>query len=415
MEQNFLIHNISKLLNYSNIPVAFKKGREMSFVSELEDAWLLVENGRIHDFGIKEQIPSFGGLTVDAHGGMVMPSFIDAHTHLIFADTREEEFVDRLRGLTYQEISARGGGILNSAKKIKNISEDELLERSWDRMMFAFSKGTTAFEMKSGYGLNTDSELKILRVIKRLREESGLPIRSTFLGAHSFPLEFRDNHQGYINQIIKEMLPAIREENLADYCDVFCEKGFYSPEETEQIVEAAVQYGLKIRIHTNQFSHSGGISIAIQHNAVSVDHLEELNNDEMLKLLNSNVIPVLLPTAAFFMNCPYPPARQMLNMGLGFCISTDYNPGTAPNPDLNFALALSCIKMKLLPEEAFNAITINAAYALGYEKSLGSIEKGKNAHLIISKPNTSLNLIPYSMSSDWIQHVIAGGIEDEYE
>jgi imidazolonepropionase len=415
MEHSFLIHNISKLLNYSDSPVPLKKGRDLSFVSELPNAWCLVEDGLIKDFGTDNNFPSFNGYAIDADQGLVMPAFIDAHTHLVFADSREDEFVDRIKGLSYQEITERGGGILNSAKKIKNITEEDLFQRSWDRMMFAFSKGTTTFEMKSGYGLSTDSELKILRVIKRLRDESGLDIKSTFLGAHSFPAEYRDNHQEYIHQIIHEMLPIIADEKLADYCDVFCEKGFYSPVETEQIVEAAIKYGLKIRLHTNQFTHSGGIPIAIKYNAISVDHLEELNDEEIAMLSRSNVISMLLPTSAFFMNCPFPPARKMIDGGLGIAIASDYNPGTSPSPDMNLCFALSCIKMRMLPEEVFNAMTINAAYSLGLENELGSIEKGKKANLIISRPRASLNLIPYSLSSDWIQHVIAGAIEEDSE
>lgn len=413
MESNFLIHNISKLLNCSDNPVPFKKGRDLSLVTELNDAWVLVEDGIIKDFGTIDTLPNFHGLSLDADQGMVMPTYIDAHTHLVFADTREEEFVDRIKGLSYQQISERGGGILNSAKKIKNISEEELFQRSWDRMMWAISRGTGAFEIKSGYGLSTESELKILRVIRRLQMESGLDIRSTFLGAHSFPAEFRENHKGYIDQIIHEMLPAIAEENLADYCDVFCEKGFYSPQETEQIIEASIRYNLKMRIHTNQFTHSGGIPLAIQYKALSVDHLEELNEHEISQLSQSSVIPVALPIAAFYMNCPYTPARKMIEAGLGLVIASDYNPGTSPNSDMNFAFALACIKMRMLPEEAFNSATINAAYSLELNKSLGSIEKGKKANLIISRPGTSLNLIPYSLSHDWIQHVILGAIEND--
>ncbi|MEP7196267.1 MAG: imidazolonepropionase [Saprospiraceae bacterium] len=415
MQDNFLVHNISKILNCSDTIIPFRKGRDMSILPELNDAWLLVENGLIKDFGTKINQPDYNGVRLDAEEGMLMPTWIDAHTHLVFADTREDEFVDRIKGLSYQEISQRGGGILNSAKKISKISEEELFQRSWDRLMFAVSKGTGAFEIKSGYGLSTESELKILRVIKRLKEESGLNIKSTFLGAHSFPLEFRDNHQGYIDLIINEMMPVIQEENLADYCDVFCEKGFYNPEETEQIIQAAQKHNLKIRLHTNQFTHSGGIDLAIKYHASSVDHLEELSDAEIDALANSEVKPVLLPTAAFFMNCNFPPARKMINSGLGFVIASDYNPGTAPTPDLSICFALSCIKMGLTPQEVFNSMTINAAYSLDLQSELGSIERGKKANLIVSRPGCSLNLIPYSLSSDWIQHVILGAIEIEEE
>lgn len=413
MQSDFLIHNIGKLLNYADTPVPFRRGREMSFVPELNNAWLLVQDGKIKDFGTMENFPSFSGLVLDAEQGLVMPAWVDAHTHLVFAATREDEFVDRIHGLSYQEIASKGGGILNSARKLSQLSEDELFDRSWDRMMYAVSRGTGAFEMKSGYGLSTASELKILRVIQRLKKESGIPIRATFLGAHSYPLEFRENHQGYINQIVHEMIPAICEEQLAEYCDVFCEKGFFSLNETEQIIDAAQKSGLQIRLHTNQFTHSGGIGLAIQKQAISVDHLEELNEQEIAQLTASDVIPVTLPTAAFFMNCNYPPARKMIEANLGLVVASDYNPGTSPSPDMNLCFSLACIKMRMLPTEAFNAMTINAAYALGYDHQLGSIERGKLAHLIVSRPGTSLNLIPYSLSNDWIQHVILGAMEDD--
>ncbi|MEO6190027.1 MAG: imidazolonepropionase [Saprospiraceae bacterium] len=383
----------------------------MSFIPELNDAWLLVRNGKIFDFGRKEDQPLFDGIKLDANQGMVMPTWIDSHTHLVFADTREDEFVDRIKGLTYQEINDRGGGILNSAKKLQALSEDELLYRSWNRLMYAISKGTGAIEIKSGYGLTPEAEIKMLRVIKKLKEESGFDIRSTFLGAHSFPIEFRENHKGYIDQIINEMLPVIAKEKLADYCDVFCEKGFYNMDETEQIILAAKKLHLDIRLHTNQFTHSGGIELAIKYNALSVDHLEELNDQEIEALAHSSVIPTLLPTAAFFMNCNMPPARKMIEAGLGLVVASDFNPGTSPSPDINLAFSLACIRMRMLPNEVFNALTINAAHSLNLQDTLGSIERGKKANLIISRPGANLNLIPYSLSSDWIKHVILGAIE----
>ncbi len=413
MQANFIVINIGKLLNCSDTPVAFKKGRELSIINELENAWLLVSNGKIKDFGsMRDQVPILDTI-IDAEGGLVMPSWIDAHTHLVFADTRETEFVDRIKGLSYQEIAQKGGGILNSAKKLQELDEDELFERSINRLFHAVSLGTGAFEIKSGYGLTPESELKILRVIKRLKQETGIPIRSTFLGAHAYPLLFRDNHQAYLDQMKNIMLPAIVEEGLADYVDVFCEKGFFSLEETEFILKESLKYGLKSRLHTNQFTHSGGIELAIRYGATTVDHLEELNQEEISMLLNSNVIPVALPTAAFFMNCNFPPARQMIESGLGLVIASDYNPGTSPSADMNLCFALSCIKMRMLPNEVLNAMTINAAYSLGLESELGSIERGKKAHLIISKPGATLDLIPYSLSNDWIEHVILGAVEED--
>ncbi|HMW39528.1 MAG: imidazolonepropionase [Saprospiraceae bacterium] len=409
---DFLLYNISKLLNCDDNPVPYRRGRDMSLVPELNNAWLLVKNGLIEDFGEMSSLPELNIHKIDGQQGFVMPTFVDAHTHLVFAETRENEMAARIRGMSYQEIAANGGGILNSAKRLQQMDEELLYSRSWQRLMQAVETGTGAFEMKSGYGLSTESELKILRIIRRLSEESGLPIRSTFLGAHAYPLQYREDHQGYLRQIIDEMLPAIAKANLADYCDVFCEKGFFNPEETEDIIIAARAHQLKVRLHTNQFTHSGGIELAIRHQAISVDHLEELSEEEIAMLASSTVIPITLPTAAFFMNCPYPPARKMIEAGLGLVAATDFNPGTSPSSDMNMCFSLACIKMRMTPEEALNAVTINAAFALELNKYVGSIERGKFAHLILSRPGMNLNSIPYSLGRQWISKVILGAIHD---
>ncbi|MFN8280399.1 MAG: imidazolonepropionase [Saprospiraceae bacterium] len=409
---DFLLYNISKLLNCDDHPVPYRRGRDMSLVPALNNAWLLVRNGLIVDFGDMSSLPELNIHKIDVQQGFVMPAFVDAHTHLVFAETRENEMAARIRGMSYQEIAANGGGILNSAIRLQQMDEDLLFSKSWQRLMQAVETGTGAFEMKSGYGLSTESELKILRIIRRLSEESGLPIRATFLGAHAYPLQFREDHQGYLHQIIEEMLPAIAKGNLADYCDVFCEKGFFSPEETEQIIVAARSHKLKVRLHTNQFTHSGGIELAIRHQAVSVDHLEELSDEEISMLASSTVIPVTLPTAAFFMNCPYPPARKMIEAGLGLVAATDFNPGTSPSSDMNLCFSLACIKMRMTPEEALNAVTINAAFALELHEYVGSIERGKFAHLIVSRPGMNLNSIPYALGRQWISKVILGAIHD---
>jgi len=408
MTAHFVIKNIGNLLMCSEYPVLFKKGQDMSVIPSFANAWLKVRDGIIEDYGSMDKFETPNIHVIDAEGALVLPTFVDCHTHLVFAETRELEFVDRIRGLTYQEISARGGGILNSALKLAAMSEEELFQKSKVRLEYAMNLGTGSIEIKSGYGLSFDQEIKILRVIKRLKEELKIPIRATFLGAHSYPLEYRNNHQGYLNILVDEMLPYIFEHKLADYCDVFCEQGFFSPEETEQILKAAAQYGIKPRIHTNQFTHSGGIEVALKHQAISVDHLEVLNDFEISQLLNAQTIPVGLPAAAFFMNLEYPPARKMIESGLGLAIATDYNPGTSPCPDPTLTFALSCIKMRLLPEEVLTAMTINAACALEFQDIVGSIEKGKLAHLIIAKPGVSLAQIPYGISSNWINRVILG-------
>lgn len=409
---SLLIRNISKLLLAHDSPLGFRHGHQMADIPSIDDAYLLIEDGKISEFGPSFNCPALDIKTLDAQSGMVMPAFVDCHTHLVFADWRSSEFVDRIKGLSYLEIAARGGGILNSAQKLRLMPEEELYNRSRYLLNEVIRSGTAAIEIKSGYGLDPESEFKMLRVIRRLKESAAIPVRSTFLGAHAFPKEFKENHQGYIGQIIDVMLPHIAAEGLADYFDVFCEKGFYSLEETDQLLTAADSYGLRARIHTNQFSHSGGIGLAIRHNALSVDHLEVCDEEEIEQLSNSDTHPVLLPGASFFMNEPYQPARKMIDAGLGVILASDFNPGTCPSFNLSFIWSLACVKMKMLPEEALTALTINPAISLGLDKQCGSICKGKTANLIISKPSDELHRLPYTFGHSWISQVLVNGQAD---
>ena len=373
---------------------------------------MIVENGLIAEYGsmqnIKHEASNFK-LTIDASGQFILPCWCDSHTHLVFAASREEEFVDKIKGMSYEEIAAKGGGILNSAKKLNAMSEDELFDVSWKRLNEVIKLGTGAIEIKSGYGLSVEGELKMLRVIKRLKEISPIPIKATFLGAHTYPLEYRENHKGYIDLIINEMLPVIAEENLADYIDVFCENGFFSPEETETICKPGMRQGLKAKIHANQLNFSGGVEIGIKLNAVSVDHLETVNGDIINKLANSQTIGTLLPTAAFFLRMPFQPARQMIDAGCAIALASDYNPGSSPSGNMNLVVAMSCSGMKMLPEEAINAATLNGAFAMELQDEAGSITVGKKANLIFTKPIPSLAYIPYAFGSNLIDKVMING------
>lgn len=376
----------------------------------LRNAFLLIENQRIQDFGLMSDLPDLNvDQKIDATGKIILPSWCDSHTHLVFATTREEEFVDRINGLTYEEIASKGGGILNSAKKLQNCSEDELYKSAVLRLKEVIMLGTGAIEIKSGYGLSVNDELKMLRVIKRLKQYFSIPIKATFLGAHAFPKVFKENRQGYIDLIIEKMLPKITEENLADYIDVFCEKGFFSPKETVQIIQAGKDYGLKPKIHTNQFTCMGGIELSVRNNAISVDHLEVLNDEEIACLQNSQTICTLLPSAPFFLNDHYPPARKILDANLPVALATDFNPGSSPSANMPLAIALACIKMRMLPTEAINAATINGAFAMEIADQVGSITKGKLANLIISKPMKSIAYLPYAFGSNMIEQVLLRG------
>lgn len=382
-------------------------GVEMKKISSVKNAWLLIENGRIHSFEEMQDLPEMqADEVIDASGKMVLPAWIDAHTHLVFAASREQEFVDRINGLSYAEIAKRGGGILNSVQKLRTMDESELFDLSQERLEKAMAMGTGAIEIKSGYGLSTDAELKMLRVIRKLKEKNPIPIRATFLGAHDYPMEYRQNHEGYLKIIIEEMLPRVANDGLADYMDVFCEEGFYSFEETDRLLQAAARYGLKPKIHANQLHCSGGVQVGVKNHAVSVDHLESMGEDEIECLKNSNTMPVLLPGAAFFLAMQYQPARSLIDSGLPVCLATDYNPGSCPSANMNLLLSLACTQLKMTPEEAVYAQTLNAAAALEMSNILGSIAVGKKAHLIITKPVESLAYLPYSFGENLIERVI---------
>lgn len=388
------------------------RGPEMATLPSLENAWLLVEDGIIADYGeMKDLPPSLTDMpnTVDASGQLLLPCWCDSHTHLVFAASREEEFVDKIRGLSYAEIAARGGGILHSARKLNESSESELLRLSMARLHEVMELGTGAIEIKSGYGLSVDGELKMLRVIRKLKEVSPIPVKATFLGAHTYPVEYKDNHQGYIDLIIREMLPVIAAEQLADYIDVFCETGFFSPAETETICRAGLELGLKPRIHANQLNLSGGVQTGVKLGAISVDHLETMDEPAIRALAGSDTIGTLLPTAAFFLRMPYQPARQLIDAGCAIALASDYNPGSSPSGNMNLVVAMSCIAMRMLPEEAINAATINGAYAMELADELGSIMLGKKASFILTKPVPSLAYLPYSFGSGLIDKVMIGG------
>ncbi|HEV8271932.1 MAG TPA: imidazolonepropionase [Chitinophagaceae bacterium] len=406
-----IITNIKQLVNVRE-ESKLLRGKELSVLPSIEDAYLVIENGLIAEYGsktnLKLQISNFKQ-TIDAAGQFILPCWCDSHTHLVFAASREEEFVDKIRGMSYGEIAAKGGGILNSAKKLNEMKEDELFDLAWKRLNEVIKLGTGAIEIKSGYGLSVGGELKMLRIIKRLKERSPIPIRSTFLGAHTYPLGYKENHQGYIDLIINEMLPVIAKEKLADYIDVFCEKGFFSPEETEMICKAGMSHGFKPKIHANQLNLSGGVETGVKVGAVSVDHLETMDESTINILANSNTIGTLLPTAAFFLRMPFQPARQMIDTGCAIALASDYNPGSSPSGNMNLVVAMSCIGMKMLPEEAINAATLNGAFAMELQNEVGSITLGKKANLIFTKPIPSLAYLPYSFGSNHINKVMING------
>lgn len=407
-----LITNIALLVN-TRTENSLLRGKSLAELPCIENAFLVIEDGLIKDFGSMQSISNLHfaiSNQIDAKGATVLPTWIDSHTHLVFAASRENEFVDKLKGKTYAEIAASGGGILNSAKRIASATEDELYASANERLHELIKLGTGAIEIKSGYGLTLESELKMLRVIKRLKETAPIPVKATFLGAHTYPLEYKENHQGYIDLIINEMLPAIAKENLADYIDVFCEDGFFSKEETLIICKAGMQYGLKPKIHANQLNLSGGVEAGIELNAISVDHLETMDDATVQALAKSNTIGTLLPTAAFFLRMAFQPARQLIDAGCAIALASDFNPGSSPSGNMNLVVAMSCIQMKMLPEEAINAATINAAYAMEVEQQLGSITIGKKANLIFIKPIPSLAYLPYAFGSNLIDQVMINGV-----
>lgn len=410
-----LITNIKQLVNVR--PGAANthgplRGKAMSELPCLHNAWLAIEDGVIADYGTMNELkhaPQNFKTVIDAVGRLVLPCWCDSHTHIVFAASREEEFVDKIKGMSYAEIAAKGGGILNSARKLEAASEDELFNLAWARLQQVSKLGTGAIEIKSGYGLSVEGELKMLRVIRRLKQKSPLQIKATFLGAHTYPAAFKDDHQGYIDLIIHEMLPVIAAEKLADYIDVFCETGFFSPEETETICRAGMSHGLRPKIHANQLNLSGGVQTGVKLHALSVDHLETMDEAAISSLANHETIGTLLPTAAFFLRMPFGPARQLIDAGCAIAIASDYNPGSSPSGNMNLVVAMSCISMKMLPEEAINAATINGAYAMDLQHQAGSITKGKKANLIITKPAPSLAYLPYAFGENLVEKVIING------
>lgn len=409
--KTLLIKNIKTLYGIDNSPYPFKQGKAMSFIDHIKNAYVFIDQGNIVDFGPQDSCNyDTADQIIDATNQFVLPSWVDSHTHIVFAKSREGEFVDRIKGKSYEAIAASGGGILNSAKKLQATSFEELYRDAEARLKEVISFGTGAIEIKSGYGLSFDAEIKMLKVIKALKEAyTDLPIKATFLGAHAVPTIYKNKRQEYIDIILNKMLPYVAEHQLAQYCDVFCDKGFYTVEETDVILKKAATYGLKAKIHANELAISGGVQVGIANHAISVDHLEETSQVEIDALKNSDTIPTLLPGTSFFLNIPFAPARKMIDDGLGICLATDYNPGSTPSGNMPFLLSLACIKMKLLPEEAINAVTINAAHALELADLYGSIDIGKKAQLIITKPMESLAFIPYAYGSDIIDKVILNG------
>ncbi|MBL7868713.1 MAG: imidazolonepropionase [Flavobacterium lindanitolerans] len=405
-----LLINIKELLQVRPTPIDKVSGTDMATLPAIQNAFLLIENNLISDFGKMEDLPKIPeAQIIDATGKTVLPAWCDSHTHIVYAGNRVQEFVDRINGLSYEEIANRGGGILNSAKKLNETSEEEIYQQSKERLEEVMKQGSGAVEIKSGYGLTVEGELKMLRVIKKLKENYPVAIKATFLGAHAFPKEFKENHSGYIDIIVNEMLPKIAAENLADYIDAFLETGYFSVEETERIMEAGKKYGLPAKIHVNQFTAINGIEACVKHNALSVDHLEIVTDEDIEILKNSDTMPVALPSCSYFISIPYTPARKMMEAGLPLALATDFNPGTTPSGNMNFVVATACIKMKMTPEEAINAATINGAYAMGLSETHGSITKGKRANLIITKPITSFYQLPYAFGTNLIEQVIIEG------
>ena len=411
-----LILNIKQLVQTELSPRKWVAGKDMARLGILENAYLLVEEDKIAGFGKmedlnREAVYAGGDIVkeIDATGRLVMPSYCDSHTHLVYAGSREIEYIDKIRGLSYEEIAKRGGGILNSCERIRKASEEELFDAAYDRIQEIAGFGTGAVEIKSGYGLDTESELKMLRVIRRLKAETPLLIKSTFLGAHAVPLEYKGRQTEYVDLIINEMIPMVAAEELADYIDVFCDKGFFTVEDTDRMLNAGMKYGLRAKIHANELDYSGGVQVGVKYNAISVDHLDCMGEEEIACLLESETMPTVLPGAAFFLNMPYSPVRKMIQAGLPVSLASDYNPGSSPSGNMKFIMSLGCINYKMLPEEVINATTLNSAYAMGVEEEAGSIAVGKLANFYITTPISGIEYLPYAYTADLIEAIFLKG------
>lgn len=411
-----LITNIKQIVQVEKKPRSRVAGKDMAHVSCINDAYLLVVNRKIADFGEMKSLDraeyerkGWIWSEIDATGRLLLPAFCDSHTHLVYAGSREHEYIDKIRGLSYEEIAKRGGGILNSAERMRKASEEELFNSAMERLREIAAFGTGAVEIKSGYGLDTKSELKMLRVIRQLKKASPLLIKATFLGAHAVPAEYKGRQKEYVNLLVKEMIPKVASEDLADYIDVFCDKGFFTVEDTDKILNAGMKYGLRAKIHANELACSGGVQVGVKHKAISVDHLERIGDEEIKCLAGSKTIPTVLPGAAFFLNMPLSPVRKMIDAGLPVALASDYNPGSSPSGDMKFIMSLGCINYKMLPEEVINATTINSAAAMEVEKEVGSIAVGKYANFYLTKPIPSLEYLPYAYTSNLVDKVYLKG------
>ena len=419
-----IVKNIGKLVGVRDDEKLCLAGREMAELQTIDNAWMLVDDGRIEAFGNMDSMPSTDGETVDAEGGYVFPSFCDSHTHIVYAGSREGEFVDKIRGLSYAEIARRGGGILNSADRLHNLSEDELYEQAMRRVREIVRKGTGAVEIKSGYGLNTADELKMLRVIRRIKQTAPLKVVATFLGAHAVGREYAGRQAEYVDLIVNEMLPEVAREGLADFVDVFCDEGFFTPEETDRILKTGLKYGLRGKIHGQELADSGGVEVAVENGALSVDHLESMTDRdiELLKVQfascnaqnQQTTIPTALPGTSFFLNMPFAPGRKIIEAGLPLAVASDYNPGSTPSGDMKFVVSLACIKMRLLPAEAINAATVNSAAAMGLSREYGSIRRGNVANFFITEPLSSVDFLPYAYTTPVIRRVFLRGKEQSF-
>ncbi len=407
---SLLVKNIGCIVGIDESGRTRVSGKEMATIATLEDAWLLTDGERIKDYGTMEKVPSLNNVEIiDACGGWLFPSFCDSHTHIVYAGSREQEFLDKINGLSYEEIAKRGGGILNSADRLHLTSEDELYSQAMERIAEIVAMGTGLVEIKSGYGLTLEDELKILRVIKRIKKNAPLDVRATFLGAHAVGRAYKGRQAEYVAHVCNDMIPAVAAEGLADYVDVFCDRGFFTPEETAHIIETGARYGMRAKIHANELAVSGGVEVGVQHGALSVDHLESMGDEQIEALRGSETMPTMLPGCAFFLGISYPPARKMIEAGLAVALASDYNPGTAPSGNMRFVASLASIKMKMTPAEALNAATLNSACAMGESKDFGSITRGKKANFYITKPLPSLAFMPYAHQTPVIKSIVLKG------